>query len=178
MAYREGPQTRRLLHRAFDLGDAEAFFRLNSDQDVMKFTGEPLLSSLKQASEAIECYTDFERYGFGRWACVEKQSGRVIGFCGLKYLPDLDEVDVGYRLMPEFWGRGFATEACAACLEFGFRILQLKEIIAMVMPANAASIGVVRKCGMRCEGEVSYEGIPVLRFVKTNASPSVGGAAV
>ncbi|TWT72591.1 GNAT family N-acetyltransferase [Crateriforma conspicua] len=178
MAYREGPQTRRLLHRAFDLGDAEAFFRLNSDQEVMKFTGEPLLSSLKQASEAIECYTDFERYGFGRWACVEKQSGRVIGFSGLKYLPDLDEVDVGYRLMPEFWGRGFATEACAACLEFGFRTLQLKEIIAMVIPANAASIGVVRKCGMRCEGEVSYEGIPVLRFVKTNSSPSVGGAAV
>ena len=57
---------------------------------------------------------DYRKHGFGRWGVVLKATGRLIGFAGLKYLDELREVDVGYRLLPEYWGMGLATEAAQA----------------------------------------------------------------
>ena len=133
----------------------------------MRFTGEPAISSLEEARQAIASYPDFESVGFGRWACVLKDTQSVVGFCGLKYLTDLDAVDVGYRFLPQYWGHGFATEACIASLEFGFEILQLEKIIAMVLPANVASIRVLEKSGMQFDGEHMYDGMNVFRYLKT-----------
>lgn len=162
--HRVGPQTARLEHRAFEASDAEAFHRINSNPDVMKYTGERPSASVAQARRAIEAYPDFRAVGYGRWACVLKSTGAIIGFCGLKYLPDFDEVDIGFRFLPSTWGQGFATEASAACLTFGFRELGLKRIVAFVMPENAASIRVLQKTGMTLEGAVAYDGIIALRF--------------
>ena len=164
--YRIGPETERLQHRAFTVGDADALFALNSHPEVMRLTGEPLLASLDAARRAIAAYPDFETVGYGRWACVLKETGAIIGFCGLKRLPDLDEVDVGYRFLPKYWGRGLATEACIASLDFGFTTLQLERIIGLVAPENAASIRVLEKAGMKHAGEVVYDGRPALRYVK------------
>lgn len=163
--YRTGPETVRLRHRAFTVDDVEAFFALNGNPEVMRWTGEPPLTSLEAAREAIVSYPDFDTRGYGRWACVLKETGAVIGFCGLKYLPDLDAVDVGYRFLPRFWGRGLATEACTASLNFGFNTLKLPEIIGLVLPDNVASIRVLEKAGMKSDGEILYDGIPVLRYV-------------
>jgi RimJ/RimL family protein N-acetyltransferase len=88
----------------------------------------------------------------------------VIGFCGLKYLEDLNAVDVGYRFLPEYWGRGLATEACLASVTFGFEVLKLDRIIGLVLPDNVASIRVLEKVGMRSAGEVTYDGHRVLRY--------------
>ena len=85
---------------------------------------------------------------------------------GLKYLPELDVVDVGYRFHPEYWGQGFATEACAASLEFGFGTLGLHEIVAFVLPNNGASIRVLEKVDMQPDGDVIYDGLLALRFHK------------
>ena len=164
--YRTGPETERLEHRAFTMDDADAFFALNSNSDVMRFTGEPVLPSLDAAKQAIAHYPDFDVVGYGRWACVLKQSQTIIGFCGLKYLADLDAVDVGYRFLPQYRGRGFATEACTASLDFGFSTLRLDEIIGLVRPENVASIRVLEKAGMQSDGEFIYDGTPVLRYVK------------
>ncbi len=164
--YRTGPETERLEHRALTVDDAEAFFALNSDPDVMRFTGEPLLPSLDAAREAIASYPDFDSVGYGRWGCVLKETQAIIGFCGLKYLPDLDAVDVGYRFLPPYWGRGLATEACIASLDFGFDTLRLDEIIGLVLPGNGASIRVLEKAGMRSDGESVCHGMTVLRYVK------------
>lgn len=169
--YRTGPETRRLRHRALSVEDAEAFFALNSDPEVMRYTGEPPLTSLAAAREAIANYPDFDNVGFGRWGCVRKQTGRVIGFCGLKYLPELDEVDLGYRFLPQYWGQGFATEACLASLAFGFHTLKLERIIGLVLPANLASIRVLEKVGMHADGQICYEGDSALRFaIKRNTA--------
>ena len=165
-SYRTGPETERLVHRAFTLGDADAFFALNGNPEVMRFTGEPLLRSLDDAREAIANYSDFEVVGYGRWACVLKRTQEIIGFCGLKYLTDLDAVDVGYRFLPEYWGQGLATEACRASLDFGFNTLRLDEIIGLVLPENAASVRVLEKAGMQSDGEFLYDGTLVRRFVK------------
>ena len=170
--YRTGPETNRLQHRAFVVDDAGAFFDLNSNPDVMRFTGEPLLPSLDAARHAIANYTDFDEVGYGRWACVLKETQTVIGFCGLKYLSDLDAVDVGYRFLPQYWGRGLASEACMASLDFGFSKLCLDQIIGLVLPDNAASIRVLEKSGMQSDGEFVYDGTRTLRYVKRRQGPA------
>lgn len=164
-----GPETDRLVHRAMTVDDAEAFFALNRHPEVMRYTGEAPLESAEAARQALERYPDFDAVGYGRWGCVLKETGAMIGFCGLKYLEDLDEVDVGYRFLPEYWGRGLATEACRASLAFGFETIGLERIIALVMPANAASIRVLAKCEMVADGEIEYDGVRALRFAMTRS---------
>ncbi len=164
ISYRTGPQTTRIEHRAFTPEDAEVFYRLNSHPEVMRYTGEPPLQSIDDARKAIINYPDFDTVGYGRWACVLKQSGAVIGFCGLKYLPELDAVDVGFRFFPEYWGKGIGTEVCTACIEFGFETLKLTSIIGLVLPENAASIRVLEKCGMLLDGEVVFDGDHALKY--------------
>lgn len=156
-AYTVGPTTQDLDHRAMALQDAEAFFALNSNAEVMRHTGEPPLVSLDDAREAISGYPDFDRYGYGRWGCFLKDTETMIGFCGLKYLTDLECVDVGFRFLPEYWGRGFATQACKASIEFGFEKLGLQRIVGLVLPENPASSRVLEKCGMRNMGAFEYE---------------------
>ena len=162
--YRCGPETSRLEHRAFRIDDAESFLVLNSHPDVIRFTGEPPLSSLDAAREAIAIYPDFDEVGYGRWACILKETKAVIGFCGLKYLTDLNAVDLGYRFFPEHWGKGYATEACRASVRFGFEVLELEHIIAMVLPENRASIRVLEKIGMQLEGKRELEGLLPLQY--------------
>jgi len=144
--------------------DAGAFFALNSHPQVMRYTGEPRLTSLDEARQAIADYPDFDAVGYGRWGCVLKSTRSIIGFCGLKYLPELEAVDVGFRFLPEYWGRGLATEACTASVAFGFDTLRLDEIIALVLPQNAASIRVLEKVGMGRTGTIVYEGQRALRY--------------
>ncbi len=159
-----GPETDRLLHRAMTPDDAPLFYALNSHPDVMRYTGEPPLGSLEEARDALANYPDFEREGFGRWGCVLKETGELIGFCGLKRLHDYGVVDVGFRFLPEHWGKGLATEACVASLDFGFNTLGLTSIAAFVLPENAASIRVLEKTGMRHVGSVNYDGVDALKY--------------
>ena len=131
----------------------------------MRLTGEPPSESVEAARAAIAAYPDFDTIGYGRWACVLKSTGEIVGFCGLKYLPELDATDVGFRFRPAFWGRGLATEACRASLEFGFSTLGLERVLGLVLPENQASIRVLEKVGMRPEGTVDYGGHRALRYV-------------
>ncbi len=159
-----GPETERMQLRALTLADATAFYQLNSDLQVMRFTGEPLLASLEEAYQAIRDYPDFDTVGYGRWGCFFKPESRLVGFCGLQWLADLGEVDLGYRFLSAYWGRGLATEACQACLQFGFDGLQLSHIIALVLPENVASSRVLEKLGMYGDGQMRYQEQRVLRY--------------
>jgi ribosomal-protein-alanine N-acetyltransferase len=170
--HRTGPTTPRLTHRAITPGDADAFFALNSHPEVMRHTGEPPLESVEQARDALADYPDFDTHGYGRWGCFLRhddpdtgaKAGDMIGFCGLKFLDELDEVDVGYRFLPEHWGRGYATEAGRASLAFGFGTLGLDRIIALVLPENLGSIRVIEKLGMSLAGRCDCEGLDALRY--------------
>ena len=162
--HRDGPETARLIHRAFRPEDAPAVLALNSDPEVMRYTAEPLLTSEAEALERIVNYPDWDTVGYGRWACVLKDTDEVIGFCGLKYLDDLDLVDVGYRLRREFWGRGLATEAARASVAFGFDTIGLERIEGHALPENTASHRVLEKCGLRPDGEFYEDDLRVLRF--------------
>lgn len=163
-SHREGPETERLSMRALTESDAETFYRLNSNPEVMRYTSEPPVSSIAEAREAIATYPDWDTVGYGRWACVRKGDAEICGFCGLKYLEEIDEVDLGFRFFPDYWGKGLATEAGFACLQFGFEVIGLEYVIALVLPENRASIRVLEKVGMTCEGEFSCFGLTPLRF--------------
>jgi [ribosomal protein S5]-alanine N-acetyltransferase len=108
---------------------------------------------------------DYGKYGYGRWACEYKASGEVIGFAGLKFLEDLREVDLGYRLLPAYWGLGLATEACRAVVEYGRSHLHIDEIIGLVDPANRASARVLEKLDFTFIRVVPYLGENVARYV-------------
>jgi RimJ/RimL family protein N-acetyltransferase len=95
---------------------------------------------------------------------VLKETGAVIGFSGLKYLPELDEVDVGFRFLPEYWGKGIATETCTACIAFGFDVLNLERILGLVLEENTASIRVLEKCGLTPDGEIMFEDECALKY--------------
>ena len=99
---------------------------------------------------------DYRKHGFGRGVCILKSTGEQIGFAGLKYLEELGEVDVAYRLMPTHWGQGLATEAALASVRYGFTDLGLKRIIGLVMPENIASVRVLEKTGLRYAETVTF----------------------
>jgi len=160
-------ETERLLLREFDEGDGAAFYRLGSDPAIIKYTGDGGLTGLDHALEVLRTHplADYSRHGFGRWACVDKATGQVIGFAGLKYLDELQEVDIGYRLLPAYWGQGLATEACRPIVDYGFAHLRLDCIIGLVDPPNVASIRVLEKLGFTPVGMVEYRGESVAKYV-------------
>jgi RimJ/RimL family protein N-acetyltransferase len=160
-------QTDRLLLREFDEDDLPIFFRLGTEPAIIRYTGAPPLTSLDQAREIMRSapLADYQKHGYGRWACVLKATGAVIGFQGLKYLPELNEVDLGYRFVPEQWGQGYATESGRAALQYGFDQLGLDAIIGLVDPENTASIHVLEKLGMTRTGPIAYRDSTPDRYV-------------
>lgn len=132
---------------------------MNLDAEVSRFTGDGGVVSKAEIERRIreDVLGDYEKYGYGRLAVEWKTSGKFIGFAGLKYLDDLNEVDLGYRFIRKDWGKGIATEAGQALLGFGFEKLDLKKIIAMVLMANRASINVLNKLGFNFEREITEE---------------------
>jgi RimJ/RimL family protein N-acetyltransferase len=145
-------ETDRLLLREFVIDDVEDFFRMVSEPDVTRFTGDDC-QTLEQAKRRLEDgpFRDYRKYGYGRWAAVSKPTGTVIGFAGLKYLDDVGEVDLGFRFFKEHWGKGLATEGSRAILAYGFGTLQLKRIVGMADIENKASIRVLEKVGFQFE---------------------------
>ena len=153
-------ETERLLLREYVEEDAEAFFKLNSDPEVLRFVPDKRLLNVEQARQILVDHpiADYRKYGFGRGACILKSTGEQIGLAGLKYLEELGGVDLAFRLMPIHWGQGLATEASLASVRFGFSDLGLKRIIGLVMPENTASVRVLEKTGLRYAETVTFWG--------------------
>ncbi|SEM32016.1 Protein N-acetyltransferase, RimJ/RimL family [Aquimarina amphilecti] len=151
-------ETERLLLREITLDDKEELFKLHSNPAVQKYTGEPVVKSREEIKKAIESrIINYKKYGFGRWATILKKEKKFVGWAGLAYLPEFDEIDLGYRFLPEYWGLGIATEASHAILKYGFDFLKLKKIIAIAFKDNEASIRVMEKVGMEFDKFAPYE---------------------
>lgn len=143
------------------MDDIEASWQMNLDEAVSRYTGDGGVVSREELERRIkeDVLGDYQRVGYGRMAVVLKETGIFIGFAGLKYLEDLGETDLGYRLMSTHWGQGYATEACRAILEDGFPRWKLESVIALVLPENVGSVRVLDKLGFEREGEVLEEGL-------------------
>lgn len=122
----------RLYFRKFELQDAADFYRMNLDKSVIQFTGDRPFQSVYEARDFISKYDTYATQGFGRWAIVEKATDLFIGFCGLKRNEE-EDIDLGFRLLPEKRGLGYATEAAKATIKFGFDVLKLNAIVGRAL---------------------------------------------
>ena len=157
-------QTERLWLRAFDVRDAALVFALNRDPEVVRFTADPF-DDIDHAEQVLRdvILPQYVVAGMGRLAVHRRRDGAFVGWCGLKRCQD-GEIDLGYRLARAAWGEGLATEAARACLAHGLGPLGLPRIIGRAALENAASIAVLRKCGMRYVGRSLDEGERVETF--------------
>lgn len=145
-------ETERLLLREFAVDDINDFYVLVSDPEVVRYTGD-FTGSIDEAQQAIQdrIISQYQIYGYGCYAVVYKGAGTIIGWTGLKYLKDYNEIDLGYRFLKDYWGQGFATEACRAVVEYGFQVLKLPRIVGCVDTRHKASIRVLEKIGFGFE---------------------------
>lgn len=151
-------ETERLILKEITLNIKGEMFNLHSDPEVQKYTGEPTIKTIEEMANAIEKRSkNYEKYGYGRWATFLKKDMQFVGWAGLAYLPEFDEIDLGYRFLQKYWGQGIATEVSYAILKYGFDSLHLKRIIAIAMKDNKASIKVMEKIGMQFDKFAPYD---------------------
>lgn len=147
-------ETERLILREWTMDDADALFAVVGDAEVMKWVedGKPW-ASIEVAREWLRGVVEnYRKRGYSRWAVVEKEGGRVVGSCGFAPLPWSGEIDFGYLLVRDRWGRGYATEVGRAALLYGFGRLGFVEVVASIAPENAASRRVIEKLGFVYRG--------------------------
>jgi len=148
-------ETARLYLRQFTPDDLDDLYRIYSDPEIMKYlTGV----RTREATE-IAIHTMLKRWeenNFGMWAVVHKIDRKMIGRCGLGFLDNTPEVELGYVLNKLYWNQGLVTEASLASLNYGFEILQLDRIVAIARPENIASQRVIQKVGMKYEKNAHY----------------------
>jgi ribosomal-protein-alanine N-acetyltransferase len=163
-------QSKRLLFRKFTLADAGLLYELNSDPEVVRYVHEP--PTTKENAEQIIKDIILPQYdlGLGRWAVFLKYTDEFIGWCGLKYIKEKDEIDLGYRFRKQYWGKGYATEAAQTCISYGFAHLDLNKIMAKAHVENLASLNVIEKCGMTFLKEDMEDGCPVKVYELSNQS--------
>lgn len=155
-------ETDRLLLRTFTEDDTQLIYDLNLDPEVIRFTFDPV-RDLDHAKEILikVILPQYALYNHGRWAVHLKSKLEFIGWCGLKYRVEDNEIDLGYRFKKDFWGQGYATEAAYASVKYGFEKLNLKRIVGRADPENIASCIVLEKCGLAFISEEEVDGHPV-----------------
>ncbi|MBV7316079.1 GNAT family N-acetyltransferase [Shewanella sp. NIFS-20-20] len=138
--------TARMHLREFTLDDAPAFYALNLDPQVIKYTGDQPFASVDAATDFIAQYNHYQIFGFGRWALQLTSMTHMIGFCGLRQQLS-GEVDLGVRLAQAYWGQGLAFEASMASLGLGFGRYELTHIKANCHRDNLRSQALITKLG-------------------------------
>ena len=141
--------TPRLYLREFTIDDAQLLIDLNSSIDVTRYTGDGPVKDLEDAKRILtEIIFPQYKNKIGRWAVHLKDTDEFIGWCGLKFLVETNQIDLGYRYFKKYWGKGYATESAKAVLDYGVNVVQLKNITARAAKANTASLNVIKKLGM------------------------------
>lgn len=161
-------ETPRLLLRPHVVDDADALEAVLGDPVAMEFYPAAL------DRRGVEGWINnnrqrYQRDGFGKWAMVVKSTGEIGGSCGpaLQEVEGRSEIEVGYNVRRDLWGRGYATEAARACIEYGFRQLGAQRVISMIRPENVRSIRVAEKNGMHREKIVFWRGYDHCIYVVT-----------
>lgn len=153
-------ETERLILRRWRVADREPFARMNGDAAVMEFfPGALSRAESDQMVERIESH--FNQHGFGLWAAELRETGEFMGFIGLA-IPRFEAsftpcVEIGWRLAPEFWGRGLATEGTRAVVRHAFEVLALPALVSFTVPANVRSRRVMERLGMNRDAQEDFD---------------------
>ncbi len=146
-------KTDRLLINRITLDDAAFILELMNDKDWIKNIGDRGMTSIEDAEAYIKTrfLKTYEESNLGFFGLITKNSKEVIGIAGLVDREGIDHVDIGYGLLPNFRGKGYAFEATKAIYDYGYKQLKLEKIVAIVNPDNPTSIQLLSKLGMEFE---------------------------
>lgn len=150
--------TERLILRKLTEDDVDNIFLLDSNSDVMKYVGVPPVASKAESEKMVENILDqYKKNGTGRLAVIEKETNKFIGWSGIKLLTNevngfKNVYELGYRFLPEFWGKGYATESAKASLDLGFNQLNADKIYAYADIENQSSNSILTKLGFENKG--------------------------
>jgi RimJ/RimL family protein N-acetyltransferase len=146
-------ETGRLILRWLSVEDAEFILRLLNEPSFVRFIGDKGVRSIDDARNYIlrGPVDSYERFGFGLYLTELKENGAPIGICGLLKRDSLEDVDVGFAFLPQFWRKGYAFESASAVMTHGRKVVGLNRIVAITSPENDASIKVLEKLGLRFE---------------------------
>lgn len=147
-------ETQRLLFRELAPSDAEGIYELDSNPEVHLYLGNNPVTSFEQCHDAIaHIRNQYEKNGIGRWAVILKESGEFIGWAGLKLESNVNGheqfYDLGYRFIQKHWGKGYASEAAQAWVDYGFKVMKLEKINAFIDIDNIASRKAIEKAGLK-----------------------------
>ena len=162
-------ETERLILRDILETDVDGIFELDSDPKVHQYLGENPIKTKKKAAEIIQFIQEqYKNLGIGRFAAIEKSTGDFIGWSGIKFNTGEKEAlngitdfyDIGYRLIPRYWGKGYATESSFATIDFGFNTLNIETMCGAAEKRNIASNIILQKIGLKFINEFKYDNIP------------------
>jgi RimJ/RimL family protein N-acetyltransferase len=158
-------ETDRLILRPLTTGDVLPLHRILNEEDILHYFPNPASPSVERVEKLIgRQLAHWEEHGMGWWGVVPQGQEELIGWSGLQFLPETDEVEVGYLLSRAYWGKGLATEAAKAALTFGFQTLGLTQIVGLVHPQHIASQRVLEKAGLTFVNRAEYFGMAMLRY--------------
>ena len=156
-------ETDRLLLRGWREADLGAYARICADEQFARYFGVPL--ERDDAWRQMALYAGhWELRGFGLWAVEEKASGALVGRVGLYEPEGWPGLEVGWGLDPAVWGRGYATEAGSASLDYAWRVLGAERVISIIDPDNARSIAVAERLGETFERRWRLRTLPVVIY--------------
>jgi [ribosomal protein S5]-alanine N-acetyltransferase len=153
-------ETPRLRIRPIEITDAQDMFDLNSDLEVVRYTGDTAFDNLADAANIVRyVQAQYAQHGMGRWAVELRETGALVGWSGLKYHPDVQEVDLGYRFFRKYWGQGIGQEAAAACFDYGRNTLGITRIVGRAVAENMGSVRILQNLGFVYERDEIEDGL-------------------
>jgi RimJ/RimL family protein N-acetyltransferase len=153
-------ETERLVLRRLTVDDAPFMRRLVNEPSWLEFIGDRGVRSEADAREYLRAgaLASYDRHGFGLWAVEIRGEASPIGMCGLVKRDFLEDVDLGFAFLPEFWGKGYAREAAAAVIDLARRELGMRRLVAITVTDNRRSIDLLGKLGFTFEKTVEHPG--------------------
>lgn len=163
-------ETERLRIRPYRENDAVGLHEVFGSPEVMRWTPSPPSKDVAETAERLGrtmAFTARQPAGLGLWALELRESTELLGQVGLFPVEGKGpDVEVAYELAPRAWGRGYATEAARALVDYGFREIGLDRIVALILPDNVRSRRVAEKCAMTLEGPGRFYGLDLLVFAR------------
>lgn len=157
-------ETPRLILRDWKEEDIPHFLQMNRNSEVMRYFLKKELTDEESLDMLHRMKDELDQYGYGVYAVERKEDHHFIGFIGFHHyqldIDDSPEIEILWRLIPEVWGQGYATEAASACLKYAKEVLKLENIYAFTSLPNKASEKVMQKIGMKWVKEFNHPQVP------------------
>ncbi len=155
-------ETERLRLREFDHSDSDLIFELLNSPGWLKYIGNRSIADIEDAANYIEAKLQkgYRDSGFGFYLVELKATGEKTGMCGIVKREGLDDIDLGFALLPKFENKGYAFESSMAVIQYAKNVLNIKKLAAITLPSNIASIRVLEKIGMKFEKRIYIPGDP------------------